>query len=55
MRLHCDGDHAGRPGPGRHPGDQNLAYPGRNKCNDAFSGVFPHCLSMGASTCACMC
>ena len=55
MRLLCVGDHPGRPDTGIHPGDQCLAYPGRNKINDAFSGVSPHRLSMGASTCACMC
>jgi hypothetical protein len=36
--------------------DQILAYPGRGKTNDAFSGVSPDCLSMmGRCTCACMC
>lgn len=49
MRLHSDLD------PPARPGDQYLAYPGRNKHNDAFSGVSPQCLSMGASSCACMC
>jgi hypothetical protein len=55
MRLHCVGDHSGRPGPGISPGDQDLAYPGRNKINDAFTGVSPDCLSMGVFPCACMC
>jgi hypothetical protein len=39
--------------------DHNLVYPGRNKLNDATTGVSPMCLSncasMGTCTCACMC
>jgi hypothetical protein len=43
--------------PGLIARDHCLAYPGRGKTNDSFTGVSPDCLStgMGTLTCACMC
>lgn len=55
MWFHVNAVHPGVPGSGLNPGDQCRAYPGRNKLNDAFTGVSPDCLSMGAFACACMC